>query len=203
MPDFIDQDEHDALWRCAELASNLTDGLTGLVPRMQNLGGYAAQERRSRAPLPDTEGVVPERLPPWCASVCHAVSAALGEDGSGEDHLPSNHVLINEYPVGAGFGLHKDGAMFAPHTATLSLGSHTTFQFANEASGEVLCTLVLPPRGLLIFSGDAYETCLHSVPATAHDTQPAGGWLRLHGGLEQLERSIAHLGVVGCAVGGH
>ena len=97
------------------------------------------------------------------------------------DHLPINHVLINEYPPGTGFGMHNDGRSFAPHTATLSLGSLAAFEIFSEAGGERLATLVLPPRGLLVFSGAAYEACLHRVPATLCDVEPeeGAGWLRL------------------------
>ena len=60
----------------------------------------------------------------------------------------------------------------SPYPNQVSLGSAAAFEFAAEGRGggrgaqpQPLCTLVLPPRGLLVFSGDAYEHCLHQVPA--------------------------------------
>lgn len=79
-----------------------------------------------------------------------------------------NHVLINEYHRGDGIMPHSDGPAYFPLVATLSLGSATTITFCHNANREPLFSVVLPPRSLLLFTGDLYYNKLHGI-----DTVPA------------------------------
>ena len=128
--------------------------------RLQNLGGL---------PKPPPEGMHAEPLPPWVASVCDALVAA----GVFDADAPPNHVLLNEYQPGQGIDAHRDGPLYAPRVAILSLCSHCAFEFLrNDAARDAVCSLLLPPRGVLVFSDDAYHELLHTVPAVAADDAP-------------------------------
>ena len=50
------------------------------------------------------------------------------------------------------------------------MGSQCAFEFVEDGVPRVLAaSLLLPPRGLLVFGGAAYEELLHTVPARAAD----------------------------------
>ena len=103
---------------------------------------------------------------------------------------PPNHVLLNEYQPGQGIDAHKDGPLYAPHVAILSLGSHATFQFVEDTTARSpLASLLLPPRGVLVFTGDAYEHALHTVPADEADDCARPGLIRLDAATAPVEPS--------------
>ena len=82
-------------------------------------------------------------------------------------------MLLNEYQPGQGIDAHRDGPLYAPRVAILSLCSHCAFEFLrNDAARDAVCSLLLPPRGVLVFSDDAYHELLHTVPAVAADDAP-------------------------------
>ena len=155
VPGWVTEEEEDALIRCADAAPPARwTQLRGR--RLQNLGG-----------LPRVEGMAPEPLPAWVESVCEA----LVECGVFPRDAPPNHVLLNEYRPGEGIDAHRDGPLYAPLVAILSLGSHAAFEFLrDDPSRQQLAATLLPRRGLLVFSGDAYETALHTVPARELDS---------------------------------
>ena len=159
LPDWITPDEEASLTRCADGAP--PERWTRLRGRrLQNLGGL---------PKPPPEGMHAEPLPPWVASVCDALVAA----GVFDADAPPNHVLLNEYQPGQGIDAHRDGPLYAPRVAILSLCSHCAFEFLrNDAARDAVCSLLLPPRGVLVFSDDAYHELLHTVPAVAADDAP-------------------------------
>lgn len=152
---FISSDEEAEMLRQVELAPP-----TAWTPlrgrRLQSLGG-----------LPQTTGgMVPLPLPRWVQSVCDA----LVRCGVFDADAPPNHVLLNEYAPGQGIDAHKDGPLYLPKVAILSLGSAVGFEFVRDDTGRApLAQLLLPPRGLLVFEGEAYEDHLHRVPAVAQD----------------------------------
>ena len=154
VPSWVTEEEEVALIRCADAAPpGRWTQLRGR--RLQNLGG-----------LPRPAGMAPEPLPPWVASVC----GALVECGVFPPDAPPNHVLLNEYRPGEGIDAHRDGPLYAPRVAILSLGSHAPFEFLHDEPGRTRAgALLLPPRGLLVFSDDAYERLLHTVPAREVD----------------------------------
>jgi len=119
---------------------------------------------------------VAEPLPPWLSELCVAVAAALAPDerGSAEEMLQPNHVLVNHYQPGEGIMPHTDGPAYDPRAAILSLGSAAVFNFwrdhAHAASSEPpVLSLLLPPRSLLFFSGEAYSAHLHGITDHRYD----------------------------------
>ena len=102
-------------------------------------------------------------LPPWATTFC----SALVECGVFSADAPPNHILLNEYQPGQGLDAHKDGPLYAPRVAILSLGVPASFAF-EDADRSVACSLELAPRSLLVFAGRAYNELLHRVlPVTA------------------------------------
>lgn len=167
--DFISAEEEAEMVRCVNGAPEVAwTKLRGR--RLQSLGGL---------PRPPPEMMTREPLPQWVQTVC----AELVRCGAFPAEFPPNHVLLNEYQPGQGIDAHKDGPLYAPHVAILSLGSHATFQFTDDSvARRTLASLLIPPRGLLVFRGTAYEDCLHTVAADASDDLGRSGLVRLDHG---------------------
>ena len=127
------------------------------------------------------QGIDREPLPPWAQAVCDE----LVQRGIFPEKAPPNHVLLNEYMPGQGIAAHKDGPLYASRVAVLSLGSHATFQFVSAVDGATAAaaSLLLPPRGMLVFAGtEAYTQHLHSVPPCKEDDLLRPGLVRLDDG---------------------
>ena len=193
-------------------------------------------------PLTPPAEMLPVAMPDWVKGLCGTLVAA----GVFPADEPPNHVLVNEYEPGRGIPAHKDGPMYMPRVAILSLGSVASFDFvshggssggagakaaveirrpveptatpATESAAEdaedddsdgsewahgewevvdedaaetlgtapamepvpfelvhvlhtchVAASLLLPPRGLLVFGDEAYDDYLHTVPALETD----------------------------------
>ena len=85
---------------------------------------------------------------------------------------------------GQGIEAHKDGPLYEPRVAVLSLGSTATLQFLpttqEDGAGAPFDSLLLPPRGLLLFAGDeAYARRLHSIQRLTSDDLALPGLVRL------------------------
>lgn len=161
VPDFVTAAEEAAMLQCASRSP--VERWTQLRGRrLQNLGGL---------PRPPPEGMLKEPLPGWVASICDGLVAA----GVFSADAPPNHVLLNEYQPGQGIDAHRDGPLYEPRVAILSLGSTCSFDFvSNDEARAPLCSLLLPRRGLLVFGDDAYHTHLHTVPALTSDAERPG-----------------------------
>ena len=161
MADWVTADEEAALMRCTSCSPpQRWTQLRGR--RLQNLGGL---------PRPLPEGFASEPLPGWIGAVCDA----LVRSGVFPPTAPPNHVLLNEYQPGEGIDAHRDGPLYAPRVAIVSLGSACSFDFVtNDVARDVRASLLLPPRGVLIFSEEAYESLLHTVPALTTDADRQG-----------------------------
>ncbi|GAA6036194.1 hypothetical protein JCM8097_006827 [Rhodosporidiobolus ruineniae] len=103
-----------------------------------------------------------------------------------------NHCLVNEYLPSQGIMPHTDGPAYLPCTTTLSLGSHTvlclrsppphlnnpsstspddTSPSAPAPVSEVQkIDLFLPPRSLLVLTGELYSTWLHGIQPLPSDS---------------------------------
>ncbi|GAA5863352.1 hypothetical protein JCM8547_006956 [Rhodosporidiobolus lusitaniae] len=119
-----------------------------------------------------------------------------GGKGKGKERGP-NHVLVNEYLPGQGILPHTDGPAYLPCTTTLSLGSHTvlclrskpahlTSSYASSDSSAAPPTendpsaastaevekidLFLPPRSLLVLTGELYSSWLHGIQPLKTDS---------------------------------
>ena len=139
----------------------------------------------------------------------------------GSDDMRPNQVLLNEYryttadvicPMDTnteqgprqGIGFHKDGPLFHPYVAILSLNAPATIQFRRRITLSSLATcsepidkiqqsvlvdgitrkestpsvivvvsVVLYPRSLFMFSGDAYTEWFHGIPLQQHPSTDA------------------------------
>lgn len=121
-------------------------------------------------------GIDVEPLPRWAQCVCDE----LVRLGIFPPSKPPNHVLLNEYLPGQGIEAHRDGPLYEPRVAILSFGSHATFQFVHDdVEHKPVASLLVPPRGLLIFCGDAYKRDLHMVTAQSKDDLTVPGLVRL------------------------
>jgi alkylated DNA repair dioxygenase AlkB len=75
------------------------------------------------------------------------------------------HVLVTEYPAGAGLGWHKDKAVFG-EVVGISLLSACTLRFRRKAvSGWERWSLVLEPRSAYLLTGPSRAEWEHSIPA--------------------------------------
>ena len=103
IPNFVSKAEEAAL---IALVQREPRAWTQLPMRsLQNWGG-----------VPHPSGMIAEELPPHLASVARAVAAAFGGERP-------NQVLLNSYSKGQGIGAHRDGPLYAPTAAIVSLGS--------------------------------------------------------------------------------
>ncbi|GAA5864827.1 hypothetical protein JCM1840_004917 [Sporobolomyces johnsonii] len=112
-----------------------------------------------------------------------------GGTGKGKER-GANHCLVNEYLPGQGIMPHTDGPAYLPCTSTLSLGSHTILslrskpahlqppsassppssttasgpQAAEKPAPEVeKIDIFLPPRSLVVLTGELYASWLHGI----------------------------------------
>ena len=124
-------------------------------------------------------GLMVEELPPWM----RALSERLVADGIFPSMLPPNSIALNEYHRDEGIAPHADGPIYSPRVAILSLFSPAVFRFygrqpelraqtawseatdtpAHVPSGTPVETLLLQPRSLLLFCGEAYHEHCHEV----------------------------------------
>ena len=124
MAEWLSAGEEAELLRCAELSPpQRWTQLRGR--RLQNLGGQ---------PRPPPEGFAPEPLPDWVGAVCDALVRA----GVFPPDAPPNHVLLNEYRAGEGIAPHRDGPLYAPRVAIVSLGAACTFDFVSDDAARKL-----------------------------------------------------------------
>eukprot|EP00758_Cryptobia_borreli_P018744 Tbor_TRINITY_DN7418_c0_g1::TRINITY_DN7418_c0_g1_i1::g.14572::m.14572/K10768/ALKBH6; alkylated DNA repair protein alkB homolog 6 len=119
-------------------------------------------------------------VPPWSQKVFEM----LTYDGIFSPSIFPNNVRIHEYEKGEGIAPHVDGPIYVPLVATISLAStsvmyfypkrdpytdpmehyNDTFKFDGEIAKQTPhMAVVMEPRSLLIFKGDAYNNYPHSV----------------------------------------
>jgi len=80
-----------------------------------------------------------------------------------------NHCLINEYEPGQGIMPHTDGPLYFPRVAIISMSGHTVFEFRPRLNEPPSLSLLVEPRSLLIFDGDAYTTYFHGISERIED----------------------------------
>jgi len=122
--------------------------------RLQNWGG-----------TPLRSGLVAEPLPAFL----EALSDRLVTARVFGTRRP-NHGLINEYDGDQGIMAHKDGPIYFPRVAIVSLHGSTMFEFRRELKSEPLLELLVEPRSLLIFQDAAYHELYHAIPPRFTDT---------------------------------
>lgn len=118
--------------------------------RLQNWGG-----------IPCPNGMIRETIPGWLNN--HV-------DPSVFDGFSPNHVLINEYKPGQGIMPHKDGPLYYPTVATISLGCHTILDFYNSQNqNNKQFSLLLERRSLLVLKQTMYNEFLHGIAENCAD----------------------------------
>ncbi|KAL3932597.1 MAG: hypothetical protein SGPRY_000636 [Prymnesium sp.] len=172
IPDFISEEEEKAIDE--QLAAS-PDEL------WRQMAGRRVQECGSRM-APSGAGLLIEELPPWMQSICER----LLDYAIFPPTLPPNSVALNEYTPNEGIAPHADGPIYAPRVAILSLFSPAVFRFygrqpelnnhikwnpetdtpAHQVRGPPFETLLLQPRSLLLFCGEAFREHCHEVAAT-------------------------------------
>jgi alkylated DNA repair protein alkB family protein 6 len=123
--------------------------------RLLNLGG-----------VPHPSGTWAEPLPPGLLGVLSPRLAALGVFSAAE---PAQQVLLNEYLRGAGIGAHRDGPLFQPRVAIVSLGGDAVLRFARERGGAPCASVALRANSLVVFEGEAYSALHHYIEDAAAD----------------------------------
>ncbi len=197
VPDWISAPEEAAMLRQIR-------AVPAAHPRWTQLRGRRLQCWGGRPDaLADAAGAEP--LPPWL----RRLGAALVEARVAAD--APDHALLNEYRAGDGILPHTDGPAYAPRTATLSLGSSAVVRFTRRVRTDEIGArargggggeedagafeLVLRPRSLLVFEGDAYAEWMHGIDAVASERVGPrvvnGGAARAALG-ETIERGVRH-----------
>jgi alkylated DNA repair protein alkB family protein 6 len=130
---------------------------------------------------PTVDGLVGDVALPQC---CEAVCDALVRTGVFPACTPPNHVLVNRYRPGQGLMPHQDGPLYSPLVAIVSLGGPAALDFWSSAAhavrgrpecgGELpAASLLLQPRSLLVFYGDAYRDFYHGIAERMADSPHA------------------------------
>lgn len=107
-------------------------------------------------------------LPPWLDTLIDRFVAQGLFDPAGRP----DHCLLNEYAADQGILPHTDGPRFHPRVVTVSLGSPALMSFRRAvatdeigpetAAAAPVMSLVLRPRSLVLFFGEAYRM-LHAI----------------------------------------
>lgn len=157
--DFVSEAESARQLRAVEdfgKAASRSHTLTNRV--VQNVGG-----------TPHAGGMLPLPLPPFL----RRLSQRLVQAGIFPEDRPPNHVLVNTYTCGQGIAMHKDGPLYWPRAAILSLESPAVLCFVRPAgegsSGAEVARLLLQPRSLLVFDGPAFDHLLHGIESLTED----------------------------------
>ena len=129
-------------------------------------GGDPADEATGPFPLPKYQRALSDRL------------LREGVFGTGSTALRPNHVLVNEYRPGQGIMAHRDGPAYHDTVAIVSLGAPCIMSFypvrrrqsRSDGGGyeedeppAPRLALVLQPRSLLVFRGEAYDSYMHCI----------------------------------------
>ena len=179
IPNWVSADEEQTMLRI--LKSTPKDLKQQLDRRkVQEYGG-------SMCATCNTSFVAEANLPTWCSQVC----GGLTEAGVFTPATFPNNVRIHEYETKEGIAPHVDGPIYVPIVAILSLASpcvmsfyprrepyenpmdhyNDTFKFDGEIAKQTpVCSLVLEPRSLLVFSHDVYWYHPHGIRAEAADS---------------------------------
>ncbi len=110
-------------------------------------------------------------LPDWSSELVAQLEATGLYDGAGVTIQGPDQLIVNEYLPGQGISRHTDCVpCFGPTVASLSLGSPCVMEFSRRyypAAPDL--ALRLPPRSLLILSGEARSRWMHEIPARVQD----------------------------------
>lgn len=152
VPNFISEEEHDALLTAIDAQTWLTD----LKRRVQHYG--YKYDYKARNVLPDSHL---GELPLWLSALQGRLLA------NGIFKQKPDQAIVNEYLPGQGISAHIDCVpCFDDVIASLSLGSDVIMRLS---SGEQKHDVFLEKRSLIILSGEARYKWQHAIPARKSD----------------------------------
>ena len=168
-----DDDDGPPVWYVPEFLT--AEGERELLRDVGAVPGSWVQlsQRRLRTfgGTPHPCGIVTEPLPACMAAIAARLAAAA--PGVFAQQQQPDHVLLNEYAGGQGIGRHKDGPMYAPAVAVVSMGAPALIEFEQErgdgGGSRRRQSLMLMPRSLLLFSGAAYTGWTHAIATRRAD----------------------------------
>uniref|UniRef100_A0A1I7Y0J0 Fe2OG dioxygenase domain-containing protein n=1 Tax=Steinernema glaseri TaxID=37863 RepID=A0A1I7Y0J0_9BILA len=163
IPNFISEEEEDALLKCVyEAPSPKWDQL--LNRRLQNWGGIV-----------NSKGMISDGpLPKWLSDLIDKIVAVPDTFPAGRR---PNHVLINEYKPGQGIMPHTDGPAYFPLISTVSLGSDTLLDFYEKANlmenldlaKRYVGSMFVQRRSLLLLNETVYNDLHHGIRERTSD----------------------------------
>ncbi|KAJ1606303.1 alpha-ketoglutarate-dependent dioxygenase AlkB [Cryptosporidium canis] len=116
-------------------------------------------------------GIVGQKdLPEWLKSISQSL---VDFDIFSKETTP-NHVLINQYEQCMGILPHKDGPLYYPRVAIISLESDTLFDFWSPSTDvqenkRPLFSIIVPRLSLLVFQDSCYTQLLHGIASRNQD----------------------------------
>lgn len=121
-------------------------------------------------PAPSSIGNVLDLSAPMPAWLEQMIDCLVAESVFTADMRPNN-VLINQYNADEGILHHTDGPAYYDKVAIISLGSSCILSFRKNLSSDMIgkefagdvCSVVLAPRSMLIFEGEAYSEYMHGI----------------------------------------
>ena len=168
----------------------------------------------------NTSFVAEGNVPTWCGQI----SDGLLQAGVFTPSTFPNNVRIHEYEADEGIAPHVDGPIYVPNVAILSLASscvmsfyprrepydnpmdhyNDTFKFDGEIARQTpMCSVVLEPRSLLVFSHDVYWYHPHGIRAESTDPlgeTTAGPIVNAHLLSGKMEKSLPRTYRVGVTI---
>jgi len=178
LPNFLSNEEAQSLKAAALQADGEVGSRWASLPgrRLLNLGG-----------VPHASGMFAEPLPHFA----QVLSQALCESGVFEADAEPDQFLINEYFEEQGIDAHRDGPLYQPKAAIISIGTPVVLDFfrasdatirgsspeGSRASGsgnnptlvsegrtlQRFASVALEDRSLLMFCGEAYTDLWHGI----------------------------------------
>ena len=125
--------------------------------RLQEWGGRPGATSKEAGPFP---------LPHYQQ---HLATRLVNEELFDSTTHP-NHVLINAYAPGQGILPHQDGPAYHPKVCIISLEQTVILSFRRKLGVAPAASIVLKPNSLVVFEGDAYDNCLHSIESCLVET---------------------------------
>ncbi|KAL7066697.1 hypothetical protein ACR3K2_28510 [Cryptosporidium serpentis] len=167
--DWIDEYQETIILKNIEISSYRNIYLNGR--KTQVWGGDVTQD-----------GIInKEELPEWIELLIKSLVDTHLFDNS----TRPNHILINQYDIDRGILPHKDGPLYYPKVAILSLGSDVVFDFWEPlttsklsimnnkpmelSSKNCLFSVFIPRRSLLVFTDKCYTDLLHGIQDSCED----------------------------------
>jgi alkylated DNA repair dioxygenase AlkB len=179
--DFIDAGTECAIVAAVD-ALPPEDWDTSLRRRVLHFGHRYEYGRRRIA---SGKGSTSLLFPAWLATLAESLVTL----GAFREHPDA--AIVNEYAPGQGISHHVDAPVFGDTIAGISLLSATVMEFSHP--GGAFRTIDLPPRSLLILTGEARRVWRHAIPARKSDPDPHGGSRRPRGRrLSVTLRTVLH-----------